>query len=123
MINEHYDTDEMDELIDSIGQWILEDEKKPGILNPIRMKQMQFTHSVLKRLAEGCDANVTYAIHKPFLSMGSITVEGESLEFLDCKWLGRAMEFASCVEVYPLSNGNVRLTLTFHDLVVKEKTP
>lgn len=120
MINENYNANELDELIDSIGQWILEDQKKPGILNPIRMQQMQFAYSVLKRLAEECEASITYAIHKPFLSMGNITIEGASLEFSDCKWLGRALEFASSVEAYPLSNGNVRLSLTFHNLVVKE---
>lgn len=108
---------ELDELIDSIGEWILEDEMKPGVLNPLRVQQMRFSHSVMEKLARGSGMRVTYTMHEPFTSMGSITVEGDHLEFSDCKWLGRAMEFASNVEVYPLAEGGVRLVLTFHRLV------
>jgi len=108
---------DLDELIDSIGEWILEDEMKPGILNPLRVQQMRFSHSVMKNLTRDSKMQVTYTMHEPFTSMGSITVEGDHLEFSDCKWLGRAIEFASNVEVYPLAEGGVRLVLTFHRLV------
>jgi len=117
MNNENYEAQELDELIESISQWILEDEMKPGILNPPRVQQMRFSHSVMKRLTTGSAMQVTYTMHDPFPSMGSITVEGDHLAFSDCKWLGRALEFASNVEVYPLSNGGVRMVLTFHGLV------
>ena len=119
MKNEFNELSELDELIDSIGKWILEDEGKPGILNPVRLQQMRFAHAVLKRVIENNGATIKYSIHEPFRSMGSITVEGSQLEFTDCKWLGRAMEFASNVEIYPLSSEGVRLVLTFHDLVVR----
>jgi len=72
---------------------------------------------LMKRLTTGSAMQVTYTMHDPFPSMGSITVEGDHLAFSDCKWLGRALEFASNVEVYPLSNGGVRMVLTFHGLV------
>lgn len=110
---------ELDELIDSIGEWILEDEMKPGLLNPLRVQQMRFSHSVMKKLSQDSQMRVTYTMHDPFTSMGSITVEGDYLEFDDCKWLGRAMEFASNVEVYPLAEGGVRLVLTFYHLVTR----
>lgn len=118
MKNEFNEANDLDELIDSIGKWILEDESKPGVLNPIRLQQMRFAYAVLKRAMESNGATIKYSIHEPFKSMGSITVEGSQLEFTDCKWLGRAMEFASNVEVYPLSSGGVCLVLTFHGLVV-----
>ena len=106
----------LDALIDSIGDWILQGEMQPGVLNPIRLRQIQFSHAVIKLLTNDIDAKVTYTIHQPFKGMGSICVEGESLEFSNCKWLGRAIEFASNVEVYSLSNGKVRFVLTFHGL-------
>lgn len=109
---------ELDELIDSIGEWILEDEQKPGLLNPSRVKQMQFSYSVMERLTQESEMQITYVMHEPFKSVGSIALEGDFLEFSDCKWLGRAIEFANNIEVYPLSNGRVRLVMTFHGLVL-----
>lgn len=108
---------EMDALIDIIGQWIIRDEEKPGILNPVRLRQVQFANTVMERLTDGTNMKVTHILHQPFKGMGSVCVEGENLEILDCKWLARAIEFASNAEVYPLSNGKVRLVLTFHGLI------
>lgn len=108
---------ELDELIETLGRWIMEDEAKIGVLNPMWFKRFQFAHGVIKQLTEGTDMKVTYAVHQPFREMGYICVEAESLEFLNCKWLARAIEFATNVEVYPMSNGMVRLVLTFHGLV------
>lgn len=107
---------ELEALIDSIGEWILQDEKQPSVLNPIRLQHMQFCYAVIKRLTDDIDTETTYTIHQPFKGMGSICVAGESLEFMDCKWLSRAIELASNAEVYPLNNGKVRLVLTFHGL-------
>jgi len=118
-MNEFNETHELDTLIDSIGEWILEDEKKPGILNPLRVQQMSFSHAVLEKQVQGSGMRVTYTMHEPFTSMGSITVEGDHLEFANCKWLGRAIVFASNMEVYSLAEGGVRLVLTFHHLVKK----
>jgi len=117
MKREFDEASELDELIDSIGEWILEDDMRPGILNPLRVQQMRFSYSVLERLSKGSEMRVAYTMHEPFTSIGSITVEGDHLAFADCKWLGRAMEFASNIEVYSLANGGVRLVLTFHGLV------
>ena len=118
---ENYDENrnELDELIDCIGQWIVEDEQQPEILNPIRLQQMNFSHTVIKRIAED-EMSVSYDLHKPFKNMGSICLEGESLAFLDCRHLARAITFADSVDIYPLTNGKVRLVLTFRGLTVKE---
>ena len=43
---------ELDELIESIGRWIIEDEKKPGILNPVQIQQIAFSNGVLKTHVE-----------------------------------------------------------------------
>lgn len=110
---------ELDELIDCIGQWILEDEQQPSTLQPIRLQMMNFSYSVLKRIAEENGMAVSYELHKPFQSMGSICLEGEDLVFLQCKQLSRAISFADNVDVFPLTNGRIRFVLTFHGLTKK----
>lgn len=109
--------EEMDALIDAIGEWIIQDEMRPGLLNPIRLQQMRFSHSVLKKMVQEDGISISCECGEPYRSMGSITLEGPMLEFADCKWFSRAVEFASNVDVYPLTNGKVRMVLTFHGLV------
>ena len=121
MENNKENWEELDEFIDFIGQWILEDEQQPGVLNPVRIQQMNFAHKILQRMAEDGDITVSCELHSPFHSMGSICLEGEDLVFVNCKWLARAITFADSVDVYPLTNGRIRMVLAFHGIVQKIK--
>lgn len=113
---------EMDELVENLSQQILRDECRPGMLNPGRLQQIRFAEKMLRRMAAGTDIKITVTLHEPFNSMGSITLEGESLEFMDCKCVGSAIAAASNVEIYATLDGKVRLTLTFHSLIKSIKT-
>jgi hypothetical protein len=107
----------LDNVVVTVGEAIVADESKPAIIDPIKVQQMQFAYGVLKYLTKNTDAKLSYALHEPFKSMGSISVEGKNLAFTNAEWFSRAAEFASNTEVYPLTNGKVRMTLTFHGLV------
>lgn len=107
----------LDNVVVTVGKAIVADESKPAIIDPIKVQQMQFAYGVLKYLTKDTDAKLSYALHEPFKSMGSISVEGKNLAFTNAEWFSRAAEFASNTEVYPLTNGKVRMTLTFHGLV------
>lgn len=74
---------EMDELIENIGRWISRDEARPSILNPVRVQQIRLTDTILHRLTNGTDIQISTSLHDPFNSMGYIIVEGETLEFSD----------------------------------------
>ena len=107
----------LDNVVVTVGEAAMVDESKPAVLNPIKIQQMQFAYGVLKYLTKGTGAKLTYALNEPFKSMGSISVEGKNLTFANAEWFARAAEFASNTEVYPLTNGNVKMALTFHGLV------
>ena len=107
----------LDNVVVTVGEAVMVDESKPAVLNPIKIQQMQFAYGVLKYLTKGTGAKLTYALNEPFKSMGSISVEGKNFTFTNAEWFARAAEFASNTEVYPLTNGNVKMTLTFHGLV------
>ena len=107
----------LDNVVVTVGEAVMVDESKPAVLNPIKIQQMQFAYGVLKYLTKGTGAKLTYALNEPFKSMGSISIEGKNLTFTNSEWFARACEFASNTEVYPLTNGNVKMTLTFHGLV------
>lgn len=108
---------ELDAVISQIGEKILEGERDPGILVPDKLYQFRLVHEAFKAMTHGTDAKVTYALHEPFRSMGSVFVEGRDLCFADTGLFARVLQLADNVEVYPLTNGEVRMAATFHDIV------
>ena len=39
-------------------------------------------------------------------------------DFSNSEWFARSAEFADNTEIYPLENGKVRMTMTFHRLAI-----
>lgn len=107
----------LDSLIEMFGDAIVDEETKPGMIDAIVLKKIEFAEMVMKMMTKGMNVRVSTKLHEPFRSMGSVTVEGTELVFVDSEWFSRAAEFANNMEVYPLTNGKVKLTLTYHGLV------
>lgn len=105
-----------DELIDGLKVDIENEDSKVTVLDAMRLKQIQFAYAALQYITRGTDTVVSYKLNEPFKTMGSISVEGQSLEFDKPEWFARVAEFASNTEVYPLTKNRVRLTFTFHGL-------
>lgn len=116
MDNKNFDS-EMEAFLDCLGQCILEDEQQPGIINPLCYQQLQLSYHILQKHVANTDMELSYELHKPFNSMGSIRIVGDDLVFENCRWLARAIGFASNLEVYPLVTGKLCMVLTFHGLV------
>ena len=93
----------MDDFIEAISQELEDEEWNTTVLDIQKSKQIQFAYSVLKYLTRGSDAVVSYKLHEPFKTMGSVSVEGKSIEFYQPEWFARVAEFASNTEVYPLA--------------------
>jgi len=105
-----------DELIESVRDDVENDERKTTVLNALRLRQLQFAYAVLQYITKDKDVRVSYKLYEPFKTMGSVTVEGSSLEFDKPEWFARVAEFATNTEVYPLKKNEVRMTFTFHGL-------
>jgi len=105
----------LDSVILSIGESARAHDEKAAIVVPQNISRVQFVHAVAKFLTKGQDASVTYKLHVPYKSMGSVTIEGSPL-ILQSKWFYRAAEFSNNTEMYPLLNGKIRITFTFHGL-------
>lgn len=118
---EWLEDDEREELLDdmilAIGEIAREEDSKTAIIAPTKMQQMNFVHSVAKFITKNQNAKVTYTLNKPYKSMGNVTIEGDNL-ILSGKWFSRAAEFANNTEIYPLVNGKIRITFTFHGLTM-----
>ena len=106
----------MDSLVISVANDIAQDESRTSIINPYRMQQLLYTYKVMKYLMKGTSAKVTYKLHEPYQSMGSVSVTGKDIEFKKVSWFIRAAELASNYEVYPKTDGAVCMTFTFHGI-------
>lgn len=106
----------MDELVESIKDDVNNAENKTTVPNLLRLNQLQFTYAVLKYITKDKDVQLSYKLYEPFKTMGSVTIEGKSLEFDKPEWFARAAEFATNTEIYPLAKDAVRMTFTFHGL-------
>lgn len=106
----------MDSLVISVANDIAQDESRTSIINPYRMQQLLYTYKVMKYLMKGTSAKVTYKLHEPYQSMGSVSVTGKDIEFKKVSWFLRAAEIASNYEVYPKTDGTVCMTFTFHGI-------
>lgn len=106
----------MDSLVISVANDIAQDESRTSIINPYRMQQLLYTYKVMKYLMKGTSTNVTYKLHEPYQSIGSVSVTGKCIEFKKVSWFLRAAELASNYEVYPKTDGTVCMTFTFHGI-------
>ncbi len=106
----------MDSLVISVANDIAQDESRTSIINPYRMQQLLYTYKVMKYLMKGTSAKVTYKLHEPYQSMGSVSVTGKDIEFKKVSWFLGAAELASNYEVYPKTDGTVCMTFTFHGM-------
>ncbi len=107
---------QLDELIALIGKRIETEDQRVQIMNLPRVKQLEFAYEVLKILLAGQDASISYKLNDPFKSVGSVSIEGRNVAFSKIEWFVKAANVADNVEVYPLTNGKLRMTLTFHNV-------
>lgn len=106
----------LDPWITALGSLLGSLEGSPAVIDPQRMAEFREAYHILQSIAEENGALLTYQLHEPLKSMGSITLQGADLTFEKPALLAQALVLADSVEVYPLTDGNVRAELTFHRL-------
>lgn len=113
-----YSDDEMnnafEDLMNKIGPQIAYEESKEHVPNELRLKQMEFCVASLAYLTKDEDVEISYAVCEPFPSMGSIHLEFGEITFEDMLRFSRVCEFADNMEIYPLTNGKLRMSFAFH---------
>lgn len=110
-----FDPDEIEETIRELAMMIEAQESEPQVLNLPRMLQMVQAYKQLQSIA--CeDWKITTVVHKPVTSMGVICIEAEDLIFDRMTEINKVLISADNVEIYPLTNGNIRMTIAFHGI-------
>lgn len=98
-------------------------EEKPVVRrfvpNELRIAQARTSFSALVNVFKEskCDVRMRFKQDDMSPASGHIVIEGAELRFDTIRWLSRVMELADNVDIYPLSNGTIRMTLGFHGLL------
>lgn len=106
----------LDTLVTVVAQTSRVEDTRTQIVNPITMQHLLYTYKILKYLTKGTGTKVTYELHEPYKSMGSVTVCGKNITFAKPEWFMKAVELAANFEVYPKTDGTVEMNFTFHGL-------
>lgn len=110
------DFDGLDFLISFMQEECADGRNNLTVVNKTRMEQMQFCYKMLQRIFAGQDVLVTQEVEEDFRTMGSISVEGESLSFAEDKWFTRIAGFADNLEIFPFANNRVGIGLMFYNI-------
>lgn len=108
--------EELDALIEAVGDLIREDELKTAVIVPKKYEDIKRTYAMLEYIIKGKDASLDYVFNQPFKSMGVISVEAKELIFDNPELFSKVSELADSVDVYPLTSGKLRMEFTFHGL-------
>ena len=119
--------EEIEEMMDSLVLSVAEDCQKADDINSVlnfkRAKELMCVYNIMKALTKGTKAKVTYEINEPYKSMGSVSVIGRGvmLPLYNAEWFTAACKLASNFNVYPRTDGSVRMDFTFHGMTTPIK--
>lgn len=118
-----YNSFDLESEEDSFDSFFLEitnmaeiEDQKTAIIVPKRIAQLLLAYKTLKKVTNGTNAKVTYTLHEPYKSMGSISVIGNNLEVINIELFKKAVELSSNIEVYSRTDGSFQMNFTFHGL-------
>ena len=101
-----------------LAKFLEKEDEKVHVLNFECFEKLKSVYELLKKAFDKQDVEISYQLHVPYKSSGSITVCGEDLVASDAIILARAIELIPNIDIYPTSRGNVRMTFSVNDLAV-----
>lgn len=128
MNNEQWKEEWLEEEDEDCGdEWLLEifrqakkeDEGNIYLQDPRQVERVQKVYRLIKEVTVGQEVSVTCRLHAPFITMGSVTVEGFVPEFRDVEKLAEAVRLADNMDMVAKTCGMVEMTFTFHGMARK----
>lgn len=103
----------MNNIISTVGESIVNDERRTSIINPIKLQQIRFAYKTLQYMMKGSEVKVSYKLHEPFNSVGYVSLVGRMINIKRPEWFIKVAEYASNFEVYPKTDGTIQANFTF----------
>lgn len=106
-------------VVEAYTEAMARQEAGVAVLDFAELSKMDTMHRVMRAIVSGKRVSVSYELNEPYASMGSVSVEGKQIVIEYPKLFALVMETASNFNVYPKTNGTVRIDFTFNGLTRK----
>jgi len=115
--------DEVEEMLDSLvtttAEQAAEEDRQTAMVNPYKIQQIGYTYKVLKYLTKNLQGVVvTYELHEPYKSMGSVSVIGKRIDIRKPEWFMKCVELSNNFDAHAKTDGTVQMDFTFHGLTI-----
>lgn len=110
------DESNIDELIKLIAERAQKESQRTQIVNPYRVKEFTESYNEIKEIIKLNKYKVEYLMYQPYTSMGAISIIGKDVNIYNTEVFSKACCRASNIDIYKLSDGNIKIDLTFHGL-------
>lgn len=103
-----------DETLNTVMELIQAADKKEHVNDLRKVHLMDLCSDLLREATY--DVRITSVINAPFKSMGYISLTGEEITITSPEKFLAAASLASNIDIYPKTDGTVRVDLTFHGI-------
>lgn len=111
------DEDAINETLLSLAEDIEHDEDRASITNYNTLKIMQLSYKELSGMFVNKGVSVNYTLHKPYTSMGYISIISHNeIKIDNPKVFAAVLKLSSNVEAYKRTDGLIQINLTYHGL-------
>jgi len=92
---------------------------KTHILNPVRLKELQDAYLAISKIVLDIspDAKIDCELNKLTPTQAAIVVETDEIVVKDIKLFISGINGANNFEVYPLTNGKIKMAIMFHKIM------
>lgn len=105
----------LDDIVLAVAEKAAYDNSKTSVVVPTKLKLISESYKLLKYMF-GSGVKVTYTLHKPYNSVGYITIEGKHINVKKPSSFIAIVEAASNFEVFITLHGKIVMNLTYHGL-------
>ena len=106
------------EMIQSFKEALDKSNEKTWIINKDALQRLSFVIKELKRIVNGDKIKIHTTMHSIIKSVCSINVIGENIVITDTNAFLSVFNLIPNLDIYPLTDGRVRMDFTIHDLFV-----
>lgn len=98
----------------------LQDKPRAQIFNPARLKEFRYACKMIAKIirAVSPDAKIEYSMSELGFGAAYIEVEADEITVTDVKEFVGVIKLSNNFEIHPLLNGNIKMSIMFHDVMV-----
>lgn len=105
-----------EDFVKIIADMVAKEGGLPQEVIPENVALVKAVYEAMKYAAEGTGVKVTYVLHKPYRTCGSVTIIGKNISIISPELFTKCARYASNIEIYTKTNGDTQIDFGFNNL-------